>query len=623
MRFVWAVAAFFLAALLIGAGIAQRTVFLGPQTERSKVSGSGAQPYTLIDGAVLAQHPGAQTLTVRGDGSLFVAYGRTADVKAWLADADYTLIALKKGTTTSRDVPASVDPSTAPTTAPVVPGGGDADTLTATPAPTTAARAPGGSDLWLDEFHQRGSVVAPLTLPTGMSVLVASDGTKPAPSDVSISWSLDNTTPWAGPLILGGGLLLLTGIVLWVLGIRHVRRSRGPRRKPLPPLPETEPIDLAADGGEGAGKGVISATPPTRRRALSARRSFIVLPLAAASMLAFSGCSAGAWPQFGAAASASPSPSSSVIVPEGQQQPVVTLAQAERILARVGQTIGKADADRDGDLAATRLAGAALAERLTDYRLMAGIPGRKAMPAVAYKPLTIVLPQAVDGWPRTVMTIVTDRSNAKVAPSIAMLTQQDPWSPYRLTYVASLEAAAQLPKLAPAWIGAPLVAPDSPFLVMQPDKLAAAYADILTNGAKSSFAAAFDTSADQYAPSVAADRQKRLAAFNQTASATGSLTFSTSAGQQPPLALATLESGAIVAVNLYETDTVRPTNADAVIKLDNNPTVQLLAGTAQSQTGFVTTFSDQLFFYVPGQGSNEKIRLLGYASNILSAGVIQ
>ncbi len=623
MRFVWAVAAFFLAAVLIGAGIAQRTVFLGPQTEHAKVAGSGAQAYTLIDGAVLAQHPGAQTLMVRGDGAVFVAYGRTADVKAWLADTDYTAVALKKGRPTSSDVPASVEPSTAPSTPPAVPGGGDADTPGATPAPSAAARTPSGSDLWLDEFRQRGSVVAPLRLPAGMSVIVASDGTKAAPSDISISWSLDNTTPWAGPLILGGGLLLLAGIVLWVLGIRHVRRSRGPRRKPLPPLPDTEPIDLAAEGGDGADKGVIAATPPTRRRALPARRAFVALPLAAASLLAFSGCSAGAWPQWGAPVSTTPTPTSSVIVPEGQQQPVVTITQAERILTRVSETVAKADADRNPDLAATRLAGSALAERITDYRLGAGIPGRKPMPAIAFKPLRIVLPQAVDTWPRTVMTIVTDRSNAKVAPTIAMLTQQDPWSTYRLTYFASLEAAAQLPDLAPAWIGTSLVAPDSPFLVMAPDKLAGAYADVVTNGAKSPYAAAFDTSSDQFAPSVAADRQKRLAAFNQTGSATGSLTFATSAGQQPPLALATLESGAIVAVNLYETDTVRPTNADAVIKLDNNPTVQLLAGTAQSQTGFVTTFSDQLFFYVPGQGSTEKIRLLGYGSNILSAGVIQ
>ena len=46
MRFVWAIAAFFLAAVLIGAGIAQRTVFLGPKTEQASISVSEDLPYT-------------------------------------------------------------------------------------------------------------------------------------------------------------------------------------------------------------------------------------------------------------------------------------------------------------------------------------------------------------------------------------------------------------------------------------------------------------------------------------------------------------------------------------------------------------------------------------------------
>ena len=51
--------------------------------------------------------------------------------------------------------------------------------------------------------------------------------------------------------------------------------------------------------------------------------------------------------------------------------------------------------------------------------------------------------------------------------------------------------------------------------------------------------------------------------------------------------------------------------------------MKTLAGADQSATGFSTTFTDQLFFYVPGQGSNEKIRLLGYSSDILDAKVIK
>ena len=72
-------------------------------------------------------------------------------------------------------------------------------------------------------------------------------------------------------------------------------------------------------------------------------------------------------------------------------------------------------------------------------------------------------------------------------------------------------------------------------------------------------------------------------------------------------------------MSLTETDTVRSTNPDAYIKAGDNQAVKMLTGLEQSLTGFTTTFSDQLFFYVPSQGSSEKIRLLGYASDILDA----
>ena len=74
---------------------------------------------------------------------------------------------------------------------------------------------------------------------------------------------------------------------------------------------------------------------------------------------------------------------------------------------------------------------------------------------------------------------------------------------------------------------------------------------------------------------------------------------------------------------MNETDTVKPTNAGCRHQArPTTPTVKTLTGVDQSATGFSTTFGDQLFFYVPGQGSNEKIKLLGYGSNILDAKVI-
>jgi hypothetical protein len=613
VRFVWAVAAFVLAAIMIGAGIGQRTVFLGPKTETAVISAEEEAPYLLIDGAVMSELPGSQTLRAQGEGEIFAAYGRTADLEAWLSDTTYNSATLDDGEVVTELVEPEVAAVTTDEALTEAPADGTADAATEGAA---AARSPIGSDLWLDEFQQTDLLIAPLQLPADMSVLVATDGSAPAPAKVSVSWPLATNTPWAGPLIVLGGILMAVGVFLYILGIRHARRSRGPRRKGLP-LPVTEPIDLAIDASR---KGVISSGGSTRRSVTGGRRAFAVIPVVAVSALLFSGCSAGAdyWPQLGA--TPTPTPSATVIVPETQQAPAVTKAQAERILSRVSETVTAADESMDAALAATRLDGPALAVRETNYKLRAAIPDYERIESILTRPLKIVLPQAYDGWPRSVMAIADDE-NLKTS-SIMVLTQQDAWSDYKLSYVANLEASTEIPELAPAYIGATQVEPDSPFLLMPPQDVAAAYADIINKGEESEYYDLFEADGDKLRERIAADRQRRLDEFNTTASTTGTLTYQSAPGAFDPFALATVESGAIVAVNLDEIDTVQPTNSEAVIKLDNNTTVKTLTGADQSASGFSTTYTDQVFFYVPQSGSSEKIRLLGYGSDILDAKVM-
>ena len=599
VRFVWAVVAFVIAAAMIGAGIAQRTVFQGPSEATESIQTDGSTAYTLIDGAVLGSLPGAQSLRVAGEGEVFVSYGRTSDMQAWLADVPYTAVTLgQENAVQTALVPASVTPPAS-----------DA---------TTTARTPVGSDLWLDEYQQTGSLSTTLQLPSDMSVLVASDGTAPAPTDVSVTWPIDNSTPWAGPLIAGGAIALLAGIVLYLLGIRHVRRSRRPRRKGLP-LPVTEPISIA--DADAADKGVISSSPSRRSRGAlgPGRRALIAVPALGLSAALFAGCSADAWPQL--AASESPSPTPTVIVPEGQFPPAVTENQAAKIVSRIATTVAQADAALDATAAETRLTGPALAERKTNYTLRAALPDRPALPAIPAEPVQITLPQTTGTWPRTVMTVVESADATSPSTSIMMMTQDDPWSEYRVSYIGNLEASTNLPELAAPYVGATQVPPDSSFLVMQPDQVAAAYADLINNGQNSASWAAFDTANDLLLPAIEENKKKRTDELNQTGQGTAEISFSASAGPAAPIALATLDTGAIVAVNVYESDTAKPTNADAVIKLDNNPAVKALTGVDQSATGFTTTYTDQIFFYVPSQGSSDQIRLLGYRSSLLEAKV--
>lgn len=612
MRFVWAVASFVVAAILIAGGIAQRTVFLGPNTERAELGVSADQPYTMIDGEVFNKLPGAQTLMVGGSGDIFGAIAVKEDVAAWLADSSYNYVTLADDGTITSTVVAPTEE--APAADETVQKGIDAATAAGLITPNSAS--PVGSDLWTDEFTtDTGSMIRKMRLPDTMAVLIAADGQNPAPSDIALSWAIDNSTPWAGPLIVLGGIALIVGILLYVLGIRHMRRSRGPRRRGVPPLPETQPISVGEL--DAAEKGVISSSAKKR-----GRRSLIAIPALAVSVVLLSGCNPDAWPKFDEPTT-TPSPTPTVIVPEDQEKPSVTEQQAEKILDRIATTVAAADSSLSIDVASTRLSDAVLAARATNYTLRATLPDVPALTAVPSKPYQIIVPEAKSGWPRTILAVWQDEADTTVAPRILIATQTDAWSPYKVSYLAQLEASAQTPNLAPAELGANLVRPDSSLLVMAPDQVAGAYADVLDKGAASEFAASFNLDVDTFLPKITAGRQQQLDTFNTTAEGqTGTLEFAARAGASAPVALMTVDNGAIVAVNVEETETSKPSVADAVIKLDGNPRVTALTGVTQSQTGFQTTYSDQLFFFVPGQSSGEKIRLLGFSSDILKAEVL-
>jgi hypothetical protein len=637
VRFVWAVIAFVLAAALIGAGIAQRTVFLGPDTATMQVDVQEDQPYTLIDAEVFRANSGTQTLNVEGAEQIYLAYGRTADLEAWLSDAPYTHVTLDDaGEAVAESVPAA-EPSWE---GDVYPG-----------------RNPAGSDLWLEERTAEGSLSTPLQLPEDVSVLLASDGHAPAPADISIVWPISNATPWAGPLIVAGALILLLGVILWVLGLRHVRRSRGPRRKgsvqaeprrralgagrrrgavaaaeprkELTAGPDAASSDEAAEGADAADKPDASSDAPEKdgedeapggssRR--GGRRALLAVPVFGLTAALLTGCSPDVWPQFGS--TPTPTPTETVVAPENQQAPALTDAQAVRIAEDIAATVEKADADRDLDLAKTRLDGVALTMREVNYRIRGDVEDYPAPLPIPGDSVRIILPQAFDEWPRSAMLVVEGEATAEgeqAPPTIMNITQADPWAKYKVTTVASLEAAAELPKLAPWWLGAALVPPDSSFLAIAPAELPAAYADVLAHGEKSKFAPLFDLESDSFRTALEDARAETLSKFQETGAETGEMTFEQGVGPADPTALATLESGAIVAVTVDTRIVTAPTDEGVVVKFPGNQGVVALVGEETSSTPVVETATNQLFFAVPAQGSPEQIRLLGYSSGLRTA----
>lgn len=613
MRFVLAIAAFVVAAVMIVTGIAQRTVFLKPGTLSLETTVDSGERFIVIPGKVLQTHPGAQSIVASASAKdpVFLSYGRAADISAWLGDQSYASIGVDadSGKLTSKVVtpkPATTDEAGA--------SGAATDAASGTDA---AGPNPRGSDLWLGEYDETGAVITTVNLPKDVDVLIATDGTKPAPSSLRLAWPLDNATPWAGPLIVGGMLVLIGGIVLYLLGISRMRRSRGPRRKgittgrkghsKLPKQPKPPKLNSPKQ------QKAIEEGPKGRS---SMRRSFVVaVPIVLVGTLGLSGCSQDFWPQI---SQPTPSPTvSATNLPSDADKdfaaPVVTVPQVERIVSRISTSAAEADAALDPAKAGIRFAGPALVERTSNYTIRgknAEYPGPTLIPA---SPVTLTLPQATDSWPRTVMTVIQDKTDDTVPPTVLVMNQENPRSNYQVVYAEKLLEGARLENVAPATIGAASVPPDSKLVVLPPDQLAAAYADVIINGDSSKYAAEFNAEGDVFRTQIAADREKKKAGLSSTAS----IEFSAEAGPGPNIALATNDSGAIVAVNIHENEVTKVVTTGATVKPSG--AVAALSGLTETAKGTQATYGDQLLFYVPGVNSGEKITLLGFTQSLISA----
>ena len=619
MRFVFAIVAFAAAAVMIGFGIAQRTVFLEPDRVVLGAAVEDQADYVVLQPDALAAHDGKQTITVSGSEVVFMAYGRSSDIEAWIGDAPYVSVgydAEAEDFTSEVVVAEPVDESSAQGEAAGQASDAEAD------AAAAPAASPAGSDLWLDEFTGERTVTTTIDVPEGISVIIASDGTEPAPGRIAVAWPLDNATPWAGPFIAGGALVFLVGIGLVISGFLHHRRSRGPRRN-LPKGPR--------------GK-LMRAPKPTRtqvtgggRRAVGRARRIALVPALLVPALALSACSSDYWPSIddlqppATSAPATPEATDPADADAGDAeepavQPAVTVPQMERIMRRIAVFTQEADEKRDGKGIADRFTGPALEARRANYTIRGSLPDNPLPAAIPASPLTLTLPQQATGWPRTVLTIAKNNDDDTVAPTALVLQQNSPRENYKVVYAMALVPDADVPEVAPASIGAPPINPEFKGLLLPTGQVAAAYADVLLKGDKSEYAALFDPEGDVIRTQLGVEGQKTIA---DDLPDTADIAFSNKVADSPTVALATIDSGALVTVSIEQTEKVTPNDGGTIGFEEGAPGAALSGFTEKSAKGVQRDIGIQLLFYVPAVGSEDQIRLLGWSESLVGASEVK
>ncbi|MEJ5914982.1 hypothetical protein [Pseudokineococcus sp. 1T1Z-3] len=220
----------------VGLGVAQRTVWL-PDDEVSATATTttgGDAPARLVVTApgVLETRPGPVTVTATSPdgGPVVLVLGREVDVQAWTADVPTAVVGgLTSETTLGVDPPAAA-------------------------AAQVDLTDVAGSDLWTRVETGEGTATMQLDVPEGRwLVLAAADGEGAAPEEITLTWPQEVVTPYATPLLVGGGTALLLALALAVV---HARTSRTRRHRAL---------EQARDEAPGPASGPQEPTSPDAR----------------------------------------------------------------------------------------------------------------------------------------------------------------------------------------------------------------------------------------------------------------------------------------------------------------------------------------------------------------------
>ena len=300
MRFKTAVALVLLGLLTLLAGIGQKTIWAPSETFTASAPSDAAEaPLTVIDQKLRTQQGGTVKINVEGDGNFLLAVGRPDDVAAWVGQTAHNTVT---GVSEKKDALV------------VEHAAGDA-----------TAPNPAGSDLWVSTESASGELEYSWTPPADgeWSLLLATDGTQPAPSSISMTFPNDTSTPWAVPLMVIGGLLILAGIALAILSAR--KRD-----------------------GEGDGQG----SPFARRaRAKAEAKSGPRLGMVSGSMVTAAVTAAvvaGTGLAANAATTPAPAPTTEpAAAPAQPASPVLLDAQFRRILEQVSSATDAGDGAKD------------------------------------------------------------------------------------------------------------------------------------------------------------------------------------------------------------------------------------------------------------------------------------
>lgn len=225
----------------LGGAIASATVWKPPEVVTVPLPQTPEVNYVISAPGVL--NIVNETVTVRAhapeETPVFLGVGRTNDVEAWVAASDHgRIVGLETWDHLSYE---TVEAQAVPLAAPDVEEDEEEPVVN-----------PAGSDMWVEEVNGIGELSYTWEeIPGRWSIIVATDGTSPAPM-VEFTWEREVPTPLLVPGTVAGALILAAGALLLVIDLARRRRAPAPDGDPAR-AEGSEPAEESAAGEEPAG----------------------------------------------------------------------------------------------------------------------------------------------------------------------------------------------------------------------------------------------------------------------------------------------------------------------------------------------------------------------------------
>ncbi|GAB3171888.1 hypothetical protein GCM10027059_40870 [Myceligenerans halotolerans] len=295
---------------------------------------------------------------------------------------------------------------------------------------------------------------------------------------------------------------------------------------------------------------------------------------------------------------------------------VVTEEQEKTIISRVAESVETATKERKTGALDARTAGPAKEVRTSQIEVAKKLKKDDQVTNLPMSMQSVMLPSDPE-WPRTSLAVSTQPKDL-TAPVLYAFNQASARADYKLWAWARLLPGVTLPRFASTDTGTEEVAADDgESLAMSPTKAVAMYADVLSEEGDSKFADEVEDDDFRDLMRKQESAQKKADGWKKSE---GKYSFSAKPDEKAGVqAMRTVDGGAIVMGAINSSQVIQLQDKAEAPPSNGFVTQKALFGGQDVTNVLRTRYVDVVALYVPPEGSDDKLRLVGFEHVAVSA----